>query len=72
MSPKFDAYLIALQNRDTTLVMLAGIAAAVVLGWILVEYIPWPRVRSWIKLFFQIGSVPLWIVTLFVAYLTSP
>jgi len=63
---KHAAWQLALAQRDLTLTQLANIAAALVLAWVLLDYLP-PREARWLRRLYLLGGLPLFLVTLFVS-----
>jgi len=63
MTNRYDAWQLALANRDTTLVILAIIATSLVAAWCLVGL--WPkRMQPWIRTMHLWAGLALWAVTL--------
>jgi hypothetical protein len=63
MTKYFDAWQLALAQRDQTLVALAAAALCLVLAWTLVDYLP-EKVRPWVRTIYLWSGIPLYIVTL--------
>lgn len=64
MTPRFDAWQLALYNRDQTLVTLAAIGAALVWAWCMVGLLPY-RYQSMVRIVYLVGGLSLylfWIV----------
>ncbi len=63
MNPHYLAWLEALANRDQTLVMLAGLAVALVAAWVWLVIIP-VRIRRFLEPIYMVGGLMLYIVLL--------
>ncbi len=64
MTDRFDAWQLALINRDQTLITLAIIAAALVLAWCLVPTLP-KRLQPWVYRVYLVGGMGLYVFWLF-------
>jgi hypothetical protein len=64
MTSYFDAWQMALINRDHTLVMLAIIAISLIVSWCLIAWLP-VRIRPWIRTIYLWSGIPLYILTLY-------
>lgn len=77
MTPRYDAWLLSLANRDQTLVALAEMAVAVVAAYALLDQ--WPEtvtlfgrtlpLRAWARRLYLLAGLPLFVVTLVVPLL---
>ena len=67
MTDKFQAWMLALAKRDELMIMLAMIAGAVVLAWVLNDYLPPPKWRPIIRRMFYIGGAWLYLFTIYVS-----
>jgi tellurite resistance protein TehA-like permease len=65
MTPRYDAYLLAIALRDTTFIQLALIAVALVAAWCLVDKLP-KQFQPLVRKIYLIGGGMLFVVTLLV------
>lgn len=62
MSDRYYRWLEMMDQRDAILVPLAIIAIALVLAWILIDYITPPAWQRPVKLLYMFGGVVLYIL----------
>lgn len=63
MNPKYAEFVQSMTNRDNTLVALFVIAAALIMGWVLVDYLIPIRLQGVIKRAYMIGGLGLYLVS---------
>ncbi len=65
MTPRYDAYLQAIANRDATYMQLALIALALVAAWCLISLMP-KQFQGWVRKVYLVGGMVLYLITILV------
>lgn len=63
MTDKYYAFIKSVAERDFTLGILASLALALVLAWVLVDWVIPAKYREWVKAAYMAGGAALYVVT---------